>query len=64
MNDEESSASCWVRRSQFTMNITGCGGGVFFFFFWLAILCYSQSGNDQQEDLAKFGYKLNMKLKF
>jgi hypothetical protein len=55
MNDEESSASCWERRSQFTMNITGCAS----VFFLLAILCY-----DQQEDLAKFGYKLNMKQFF
>jgi hypothetical protein len=30
--------------------------------FW-AILCCSQSGNDSQEDLAKFGYKVNMKVK-
>jgi hypothetical protein len=28
----------------------------------LAILCHSQSDNDPQEDLAKFGYKLNMKV--
>ncbi len=32
------------------------------FFFFLAIFCYSQSGDDPQEDLAKFGYKLNMKI--
>jgi hypothetical protein len=31
------------------------------FYFFGAILYYSQSGNDPQEDLAKFGYKLNMK---
>jgi hypothetical protein len=30
---------------------------------FLAILCHSQSDNDPQEDLAKFGYKLNMKVK-
>jgi hypothetical protein len=30
----------------------------------LAILCYSQDGDDPQEDLAKFGYKLNMKAIF
>jgi hypothetical protein len=29
-------------------------------FFW-QFLCYSQSGDDPQEDLIKFGYKLNMK---
>ncbi len=33
-------------------------------FFFLAMLCYSQSGNDPQEDLARFGYKLNMKVNF
>jgi hypothetical protein len=27
-------------------------------------LCYSQSGDDPQEDLVKFGYKLNMKAIF
>jgi hypothetical protein len=32
--------------------------------FFLAILCYSQSGDDPQEDLVKFGYKLNMKENF
>jgi len=32
-------------------------------FLFLAIVCYSQSGDDPQEDLAKFGYKLNMKKK-
>jgi hypothetical protein len=26
-----------------------------------AILYYTQSGDDPKEDLAKFGYKLNMK---
>ncbi len=36
---------------------------VFFFFFFLAISCYSQSGDDPQQDLAKFGYKKNMKVK-
>jgi hypothetical protein len=45
------------------MNITGCGSVYLFNFFGNFVL-YSQSGNDQQEDLAKFGYKLNMKLKF
>jgi hypothetical protein len=34
------------------------------FFFFLAILFYSQSGDDSKEDLARFGYKLNMKVKF
>jgi hypothetical protein len=34
----------------------GGGGG--------GILCYSQSGNDTQEDLARFGYNLNMKVIF
>jgi hypothetical protein len=33
-------------------------------FFFLAILCCSQSGDDPQEDLARSGYKLNMKVKF
>jgi hypothetical protein len=32
-------------------------------FFFLEILCYNQSGDGPQEDLAKFGYKLNMKKK-
>ncbi len=32
--------------------------------FLLSILCCSQCGNDPQEDLAKFGYKLNMKVNF
>ncbi len=27
-------------------------------------LCRNQSGNDQQEELANFGYKINMKAKF
>jgi hypothetical protein len=36
---------------------------MFFYFFFLN-LCCSQSGDDPQEDLAKFGYKLNMKVKF
>jgi hypothetical protein len=36
---------------------------VFFFFSFLAISCYSQSGDDPQQDLAKFGYKKNMKVK-
>jgi hypothetical protein len=31
------------------------------FNFFGAILYYSQSGDDPQEDLAKFGYKLHMK---
>jgi len=30
--------------------------------FW-SILCYSQGGDDPQEDLANFGYKLNFKIK-
>jgi hypothetical protein len=34
----------------------------FFFFFFLAILCYSRRGDDQDEDLARFGDKLNMKV--
>ncbi len=29
---------------------------------FLALLCYTQSGNDLKEDLARFGYKLNMKV--
>jgi hypothetical protein len=29
---------------------------------FLAILCYSQSGDDPKEDLARFGYKLKMKV--
>jgi hypothetical protein len=28
--------------------------------FFLAILWYSQNGNDSQQDLAKLGYKINM----
>jgi hypothetical protein len=32
-------------------------------FFFKALLCYyTQSGNDLQKDLARFGYKLNMKV--
>jgi hypothetical protein len=31
--------------------------------FW-AILCSSQSGDDPQDNLVKFGYKLNMKIIF
>jgi len=27
-------------------------------------LCYSQSGDDPEEDLAKFDNKLNMKMKY
>jgi hypothetical protein len=27
-----------------------------------SILCYSQSGNDPHEDLAKFGYEVSMKV--
>jgi len=30
----------------------------------LSIWCCSQSGNDPQKDLAKFGYKLNMEVIF
>ncbi len=30
--------------------------------FCFAILCCSQSGNDLNEDLAKFGFKLHMKV--
>jgi hypothetical protein len=34
-----------------------------FFFPFLAILCYSQRGDDpHEEDLARFGNKLNMKV--
>jgi hypothetical protein len=29
--------------------------------FWAILCCSHQSGDDPQEDLAKFGYKLNMK---
>jgi len=32
--------------------------------FCRAILYYSQSGDDSQEDLAKFEYKRNKKLQF
>jgi hypothetical protein len=32
--------------------------------FFGASLHYSQSGDDPQEDLARFGYKLNMKVNF
>jgi hypothetical protein len=32
--------------------------------FLFSILCCSQCGNDPHEDLAKFGYKLNMKVNF
>ncbi len=32
-------------------------------FFFLSILCCNQSDDDPQEDLAKFGYKLNIKIK-
>jgi hypothetical protein len=31
--------------------------------FFCPFLCYTQSGDDSQEDLAKFGYTLNMKEK-
>jgi hypothetical protein len=41
-----------------------CTAVCFFFFFFLAILCCSQSGDDLQKRLAKFGYKLNMKVIF
>jgi hypothetical protein len=34
------------------------------FFFVLAILYYSQNGDDSQEDLAKFEYRRNMKLQY
>jgi hypothetical protein len=33
-------------------------------FFFLPILCYNQSGDDPQEDLAKFDYKLHMNVIF
>jgi hypothetical protein len=40
MNDEESSASSWERRSQFTMNITGCGSvRIFIYLFVLWQFC-------------------------
>ncbi len=41
-------------------------GQCFFFFFWrfLQFLCNSQSGNDPEEDLVRFGYKPNMKVNF
>jgi hypothetical protein len=32
--------------------------------FFRAILCHGQSVDDPQEDLARSGYKLNMKVKF
>jgi hypothetical protein len=31
--------------------------------FFLSILCCSQSSNNQQEDLARFGYKIHTKVK-
>ncbi len=34
-----------------------------FFFFFFVNLVISQSGNDPHEDLAKFGCKLNLKVK-
>jgi hypothetical protein len=37
---------------------------VFFFLFFGAILCRSQSGDDLQKHLTKFGYKLNMRVIF
>ncbi len=36
---------------------------VLFIYFFVAISCCSQSGDDPQQDLAKFGYKKNMKVK-
>jgi len=33
------------------------------FFFWVNFVLCSQSGNDPQVYLARFGYKLNMKVK-
>ncbi len=39
-------------------------GSVFFFFFLWETLCYSQSGDQPKEYLAKFGYKLNMTVIF
>jgi hypothetical protein len=44
------------------MSAQGCVCVCVLFFFFLAILYCIQSGNDLQEDLAKFGYKLNMKV--
>jgi hypothetical protein len=32
--------------------------------FFGLILCCSQSGDDPQDDLAMFGYRLNMKANF
>jgi hypothetical protein len=46
------------------MMIAICKCFLFLNFFLWAILCYSQSGNNLHEDLAKFGYKLNMKVNF
>jgi hypothetical protein len=36
---------------------SSCASGAVFFIFWqfLQFLCYSQSGYDPQEDLARFG---------
>jgi hypothetical protein len=31
--------------------------------FFMVILCYSQIGDDPKEDVGKFGYKQNMKVK-
>jgi hypothetical protein len=52
----------WKPNQNFIM----CIRGSVFFFFWqfLQFLCYSQSGNDPQEDLARFGYRPNMKVNF
>jgi hypothetical protein len=46
--------NCNPRVMDNVLGVEG-GGGV-------SILCCSQSGNDPWKDLAKLGYKLNMKI--
>jgi hypothetical protein len=36
----------------------------FFLFFGSILLCNQSGDDDSQEDLARFGYKLNMKVNF
>jgi hypothetical protein len=63
MNDEESICKLLGEKKPIYNEQHRLWQCLFILFYCsLAILCYSQSGNDQQEDLAKFGYKLNMKL--
>jgi len=40
-------------------NVIDVGSNVFF----LSILCYNQIGDHVKDDLTKFGYRLNMKVK-